>query len=114
MNLGNLGELEVVADVLTQDAMRLDVGTLVTFGLSAESDTFTGHVTRIEPVGFTKLSSLGIEQQRVNVIISLDNHPQKLGVGFRLRARFFTGIKSDALLVDRTSVMQDDNRPYDA
>ncbi len=110
--LGNLEKLEVIADVLTEDAVQLDLGSLVVFRRASSFQTFTGKVKRIEPAGFTKLSSLGIEQQRVNVIISLNEHPEKLGVGFRLQARFLTGIKNNALIVDRGSIMQHTDRSY--
>ncbi|MDZ7815218.1 MAG: hypothetical protein U5N86_04190 [Planctomycetota bacterium] len=67
----------------------------------------------MEPQGYTKLSSLGVEQQRVKVVISLDEVPEKLGAGFRLTARFITDKKDGVLLVPRYSVMEScDGRRY--
>jgi len=110
--LGNLQELEVIADVLTPDAMKLMPGSEVELDCATCSAPFAGHVKRIEPAGFTKLSSLGVEQQRVNAIVTLPDRPATLGVGFRLQARFFTATKEDALVVPRFSVLQATNKTY--
>lgn len=104
--IGNLAELEAVADVLTQDAMRLSPGCEVALEPASGVPPIAGRVKRIEPAGFTKLSSLGVEQQRVKVIVSLEGETKGLGVGYRLHARFFTRQKADALVVPRFSVLQ--------
>jgi HlyD family secretion protein len=69
-------------------------------------------VDRIEPQGFTKLSSLGVEQQRVNAIVRIEDPPGDLGVEFRLYARFLTGQKEDALVVPRFAVLQAPNQMF--
>ncbi|HUT22713.1 MAG TPA: efflux RND transporter periplasmic adaptor subunit [Sumerlaeia bacterium] len=112
MLIGDLDQLEVVADVLTQDAMRLAVDSEVLLEAASGIDSIWGNVKRIEPAGFTKLSSLGVEQQRVNVIVSLEGKPEGLGVGYRVQARFVTGRKPDALIVPRFSVLQAPDRSF--
>jgi len=104
--LGNLRELEMVADVLTRDALRLSTGSPVSLDPGLRLEPIAGKVKRIEPAAFTKFSSLGVEQQRVRVIVSFLKEPQDLGVGYRLQARFETGLKTDALIVPRFSVLQ--------
>ncbi|AFM23259.1 efflux RND transporter periplasmic adaptor subunit [Desulfomonile tiedjei] len=110
--LGDLKDLEVVADVLTQDALRLSAGTQVQLQPAIAAASIPGKVKRIDPSGFTKLSSLGVEQQRVNVIVSFAGDHQDLGVGYRVQARFITGSKPDALIVSRFSVMQEPDGSY--
>jgi len=110
--LGNLAELEVIADVLTQDALQVAPGSEVILESAAGRDTIGGKVNRIEPAGYTKLSSLGVEQQRVNVIVSFKDPHEDLGVGYRLQARFITGSKPDALIVPRFSVLQAPDRSF--
>jgi HlyD family secretion protein len=105
--LGDMGKLEVIAEVLTQDALRLAPGSEVSLEPAARIEPIPGKVKRIEPAGFTKLSSLGVEQQRVNVIVSFAGDHDHLGVGYRLQARFFTGSKENALIVPRFSVLQE-------
>jgi HlyD family secretion protein len=98
--------------VLTEDAMRLEVGMSVDLvaeaaGGGVSERVHAGIVRRIEPAAFTKLSTLGVEEQRVRVAIRFDPAPPAgLGVGFRLQARFTTRRKADALLVPRFSVLE--------
>jgi HlyD family secretion protein len=106
LHLGNPAEIEVVADILSEDALKLQPGSEVRYESGPSGLELHGKVKRIEPQGFTKLSSLGVEQQRVNVIASVENPPAHLGVEFRLHARFFTGSKQDALIVPRFAVLQ--------
>jgi HlyD family secretion protein len=102
--LGNLQDLEVVAEVLTQDALKLHQGTQII--LEINSQELPGSVKQIEPYGFTKLSSLGVEQQRVKVVIQMKNIPPALGVGYQLYTRFITQTRDQTLTVPRYSVLQ--------
>lgn len=110
--LGNPAEIELLADVLTEDALRLKIGGAVEMESLASGLKLLGAVKRIEPQGFTKLSSLGVEQQRVNVIVAIEEPPAEVGVGYRLHARFFTGAEDKALVVPRFSVLQSPDRTF--
>lgn len=112
MLLGDLSGLEVVADILTQDALRIGPGSRVWMEPASGFGRIEGRVRRIEPAGFTKLSSLGVEQQRVNAIVSLESRPENLGVGYQLRAEFIVRGREDALTVPRTAVMRDVDGQY--
>jgi HlyD family secretion protein len=110
--LGNPDDLEVEADILTQEALRLHPGMRVSLLPAYRFKPIEGRVKRINPEGFTKRSSLGVEQQRVKVIVALEGSLKGLGVGYRLQARFFTGSKANALIVPRFSVMQERDGSY--
>jgi HlyD family secretion protein len=68
-----------------------------------------GKVKRIDMSGVTKRSSLGVEEQRVNIITSIENNPKaNLGVGYRLQAQFLTSpMQKHVLLVPRFSILND-------
>lgn len=110
--VGDPAELEAVVDVLTEDALRLTIGGDVELESAVDGIVLKGRVRRIEPQAFTKFSSLGVEQQRVNVIVEIDDPPPSLGVGFRLYARFFTGEKHDALAIPRFAMLQTPDRRF--
>lgn len=89
LSLGRLEDLEAVCDVLSQDALRLARGTPVLLDAgSAYDHPLKGEVRLKEPQGFTKRSSLGVEQQRVRIRIGLLDPPEDLGAGYELWARF--------------------------
>ena len=84
LQLSNDDSLEVVTDLLTQDAVKVAIGDRVMISGWGGDDTLSGVVTRIEPEAFTKVSALGVEEQRVNVIISVDELPSGLGAEYRV------------------------------
>ncbi len=104
--VGDLSELEVEGDLLTQDAFQLREGALVEYIVAPGESPLKGAVSRIEPAGFTKFSSLGVEQQRVFVRSTIESRPANLGLGFRLQARYYKGQASDAIKAPRSSVVQ--------
>lgn len=87
LRLGRIEDLEAVCDVLSQDALRLNRGTPVLLD-PGSAQPLHGEVRLKEPQGFTKRSSLGVEQQRVRVRIGLLDPPEDLGTGYELWARF--------------------------
>lgn len=84
------GDLEIVAELLSTDAVRVQPGNRVIIDKWGGEKPLSGRVERVEPFGRTKISALGVEEQRVNVIIGLDEGPEarnSLGHGFRVEVR---------------------------
>jgi HlyD family secretion protein len=105
--LGRLDDIEVIADVLTERAMQISPGNPVEiFGEAFGKRTISGTVLRVYPAGFKKISSLGVEQQRVNVAIKMDQRPAGLGVGYRVYVRIRYAEALDALVLPRTAMFR--------
>jgi HlyD family secretion protein len=86
VELGDVSRLEVVTDLLSSDAVRVKPGD----GVQIEGwggGTLRGRVRVVEPSGFTKVSALGVEEQRVNVIIDFLNPPPSLGDRYRVEVK---------------------------
>jgi HlyD family secretion protein len=90
VEVGDPSALEVVADLLTTDAVHVAAGTPVVIrGWGGERD-IAGKVRRIEPSAFTRPSALGVDEQRVNVIVAFTEPRESwgsLGDGYRVEAR---------------------------
>lgn len=85
--VGDPSDLEITADVLSADAVKVRPGSQVMITDWGGPTALEATVERIEPSGFTKVSALGIAEQRVNVIITLkQDPPEDLGHGFRVIA----------------------------
>ena len=100
--IGDLGAMEAVADVLTTEAVAIRPGAEVVIDRWGGGDTLQARVRRVEPSAFTKVSALGVEEQRVNVVSDLVDPPEKrrgLGDGFRVEVHVVTADLPRALLV---------------
>jgi HlyD family secretion protein len=90
LEIGDPSALEIVVDVLTSDAVEIEPGTPVRIDRWGGDRVLRAHVRMIEPSAFTRLSALGVEEQRVNAIIDIDE-PRSvwftLGDGYRIEAR---------------------------
>lgn len=82
--------LELVVDVLTQDAVQVRAGQPMRITGWGGAGTLAGKVRHVEPGAFTKVSALGVEEQRVNVIGDLEAAPPALGAGYRIEAAIVT------------------------
>lgn len=102
MELGNPAELEIVVDLLSTDAVRIKAGDRVIVDDWGGDMPLEGRVRLVEPFGFTKISALGIEEQRVNVVIDFDSPQsewQSLGHGYRVETRVVIHDRSDVLKI---------------
>ncbi|TRD11634.1 efflux RND transporter periplasmic adaptor subunit [Erythrobacter insulae] len=88
--IGNPGSIEVVVDLLSREAVRVKPGNRVEITQWGGPDALIGRVERIEPFGRLKVSALGIEEQRVNVIIAFEDlaagQAERLGHGYQVDA----------------------------
>jgi HlyD family secretion protein len=102
LEVGDISELEAVIDVLSRDAVNIRPGALVLLERWGGGDALRGTVRRVEPSGFTKISALGVEEQRVNVIIDFIDDlsaRETLGDNYRVDARIITWERPDVLKV---------------
>lgn len=93
VELGDTARLEVVAELLTADALRAAPGSAVRIERWGGDGVLEGRVRLVEPAAFTKVSALGVEEQRVRVLIDLVSPAQRwasLGDGFRVGVRIVT------------------------
>jgi len=89
VEIGDPANLEIVSDLLSRDAVRIAVGAEAEI-LNWGGSPLSARVSRIDPLAVTKVSALGIEEQRVPVVLQLDGQPEqwaKLGHDFRVVVR---------------------------
>ncbi|KAA6186342.1 HlyD family efflux transporter periplasmic adaptor subunit [Thiohalocapsa marina] len=115
LTLGDPDGLRVQVDLLSDDAGLVRPGDRVDIHGPALGDlTLAGHVTRVDPQGFTKVSSLGVEQQRVSVKVAFDDGEldklaatgRHLGIDYRVHARVYIDSRQDALSVPRLALLR--------
>ena len=113
LDIGNLEELEVTADILSESAVRIQPDDKVEiFGETVGSKTLTGSVRLVKPEAFTKISSLGVEEQRVAVKIAfnrgtsdaLTTSGRTIGLKYQVRVRIITDEKTNTSLIPRTAL----------
>ena len=97
--VGDPGKIEVITDVLTTDAVNIKPGAAVFLEAWGGAHALRARVRLVEPAGFTKISALGVEEQRVNVVSDFVDAPEGLGDGYRVEARIVTWEASDVLKI---------------
>ncbi len=102
VEIGDPGSLEVVVDILTEEAAQVQPGTPVQLLNWGGPGVLQGKVRYVEPAAFTKVSALGVEEQRVNVIANITS-PQEvwkgLGDGFKVDVRLLVQVEEGAVMV---------------
>lgn len=102
LELGDPAQLEVAVDVLTEDAAQIKPDTIVQLSNWGGTDKLEGRIRLIEPAAFTKVSALGVEEQRVNVIVDISSPRDKwqsLGDGYKVDVRILLQVVDDAIKV---------------
>jgi HlyD family secretion protein len=109
LEIGDPKRIEIVADLLSTDAVRISPGTPVLIDEWGGDHPLHGRVRRVEPSGFMKVSALGVEEQRVNVIIELEDPAsaaRKLGDGYRVEVRVVVWREDNVLKVPTGSLFR--------
>lgn len=110
MEIGDIeGELEVVVDLISSDAVQVSVGNPVMIEDWGGPAALAGEVRRIDPFAVTRFSALGVEEQRVPVTVALSTPPEDrraLGHGYRVEARIVIWQEPDALTVPASALFR--------
>jgi HlyD family secretion protein len=106
LEIGDPSALEIVVDVLSSDAVKVKAGAPVLIEHWGGEGTLRARVRLIEPSGFTKVSALGVEEQRVNIVADLVDPPASLGDGYRLDARIVVWEGSDVLKIPASALFR--------
>ncbi len=109
LELGDPANLEVVIDVLSTDAVKIKPGAKVWLEHWGGDHRLRGRVRLVEPAGFTKVSALGVEEQRVNVIADLVDAAATRGIlgdAFRVEARIVVWEQPDVLKVPASALFR--------
>lgn len=113
LEIGDLQDLEIVADLLSSAAVAVQRGQAVLIEQWGGDRTLHGTVRRVEPSGFTKISALGVEEQRVNVLIDFEQPPdasESLGDGYRVEVRIIVWSKDDVVKVPTSSLFRNETK----
>lgn len=113
VEIGDPEDLEIVADLLSSDAVKVEAGQPVIIDDWGGDTPLAGRVRRVEPFGFTKVSALGIEEQRVNVIIDFTDPVEtrrRLAHGYRVEVRIVLWQGADVLKLPLSALFRDDGR----
>ncbi|MEE8272502.1 MAG: HlyD family efflux transporter periplasmic adaptor subunit [Alphaproteobacteria bacterium] len=111
VEIGDPHDLEVVVDLLSSDSVRVEEGAAALIE-DWGGPSLNGRLRRIEPYAFTKVSALGIEEQRVNVIIDFVDPPElwrQLGHGYQVEARIVVWQGDDVLKSPQAALFRDGN-----
>jgi HlyD family secretion protein len=109
VEVANAQAIEVEVEVLSPDAVRIREGTRVLFTRWGGNSVLEGTVQRIEPTGRTKISALGVEEQRVPVIAMITSPESEwrgLGAGYRVEASFVIWEAADVLQIPASAVFR--------
>ncbi len=102
MEVGDPRDLEILVDVLSSDAVEIHPGAEAVIEHWGGQGTLSGRVRRVEPAAFTKVSTLGVEEQRVNVLLDVLSLPEQwtgLGDAFQVDTRITVFQQDDATIV---------------
>ena len=106
LDISNDDSLEIIIDLLTQDAVKVAPGDPILISGWGGERVISARVSYIEPQAFTKVSALGVEEQRVNVIAEFLEPPAPLGAGYRIEAGIVVWEEDRVLTVPTSAIFQ--------
>lgn len=106
LQVGHPSQLEIVSDVLSTEAVKVKPGDPVLIENWGGDGILRGRVRTVESSGFTKISALGVEEQRVNVVMDFIDPPGRLGDGYRVDIRIVIWEGSDVLTVPASALFR--------
>lgn len=110
IEIGDPSDLEIIVDVLSTDAVKIAPGAAVHLEGWGGDQSLAGRVRRVEPAAFTKVSALGVEEQRTNVVIDIVSPAAdwaNLGDGYRIDARIVVYRLEDAVKIQAGALFRD-------
>ncbi|MFN4152691.1 MAG: efflux RND transporter periplasmic adaptor subunit, partial [Candidatus Sericytochromatia bacterium] len=111
LKIGDVNTIVIESDVLSEEIPQINVGMSVEVsGKALDNKIVFGKVSRIYPIGFTKISALGVEQQRVKVIISFDNKKFNLRPETSLDVKIITKEHKKVLTIPERSIFKDKDK----
>jgi len=113
VEIADLSALEITVDILTADAVHIRPGAKTRIVRWGGAGDLVGHVRRVEPSAFTRISALGVEEQRVFVIIDIDSPKdqwESLGDGFRVEVEISIWEGSDVLTAPASSAFRHEGK----
>ncbi len=112
LEIADPSRLEIVSDMLSADAVKIHAGDPVRIEQWGGDSDLRGRVRRVEPFGFTKISALGVEEQRVNVVVDFEEPRevwQSLGDGYRVEVRVVIWEGDDVLKIPTSALFREGN-----
>ena len=106
IELSNPSKLEVVIELLSTDAVKVQPGAQVLIERWGGDNVLQARVRLIEPSAFTKVSALGVEEQRVNVIADFTEPSKTLGDGYRVEGRVVIWENKDVLKIPSSALFR--------
>jgi len=106
LTVGDLGKLEVVIELLSSEAVKVKPGMAVILDGWGGNQPLKAKVQRVEPYAFTKVSALGIEEKRTNVVADFIDAPQALGDGYRVNAHIVVWAADDVIKVPASALFR--------
>ncbi len=109
LEVGNSMDLEIVVDVLSSDAVKIAPGDEMRLNHWGGDQSLSAKVRVVEPAAFTKISALGVEEQRVNVIGNFEAEQKnagRLGDGYRVEAEIVIWKKDDVLQIPTAALFR--------